>query len=77
MKEQDISGPTIGQTGSSTRQELMAWIFMLTKPIRSMYATDSAAMLCKAEQLLAKAKERQEAINADRRIKHGCLFKKP
>lgn len=75
-KEEDSSGPTIGQTGSSTKHELMAWI-VLTKPIRAGYATDIAAMLCKAEQLLSKARARQETIQAGRRVKKGCPFKKP
>ena len=55
----------------------MAWIVVLTKPIRADYATDSAAMLCKAEQLIGKARARQEAIQAGRRVKKGCPFKKP
>ena len=75
--EEDMYGPTIGQTGSSTRHELMAWITVLAKPIRSMYATDSAAMMDKAKQLLAKAEERQHSISRGRRYKEGCPFKKP
>ena len=31
--EQDLCGPTVGQTGASTRHELMAWIAVLAKPI--------------------------------------------
>lgn len=45
-------GGAIGQTGSSTRQELTAWISSLTQPFRILYATDSAAMLSKAQALL-------------------------
>ena len=54
--EQDLCGPTVGQTGTSTRHELMAWIAVLAKPIRTMFATDSAAMLIKAKQLINNAK---------------------
>ena len=75
--EEDIQGPTIGQTGSATRHELMAWLAVLAKPIRSMYATDSAAMLCKAKQLLEKAAIRQECLKNGRKTKEGCPFKKP
>ena len=73
----DIVGPTVGQIGSSTRRELMAWIVALSKPIRSMYATDSAAMLCKARQLLQKAAARQQNIDKGRMYREGCPFKMP
>ena len=71
-KEEHIFGPTIGQTGSSTRHELMAWLVVLSKPIRTMYATDSAAMLCKAKQLLDKAAARQETKKKERRSKRAA-----
>ena len=58
--EQHIAAPVNGQTGSSTRIELAAWIAMLTQPIRTMYATDSASMLSKAQLLLQIAKEIEE-----------------
>ena len=58
--EQNHFGPAIGQIGSSTRQELIAWILVLSMPIRSMYATDSASMLTKARQLLEAVKKKQE-----------------
>ena len=76
-KEQDLHGPTLGQTGTSTRHELMAWIAILAEPVRVMYATDSAAMLTKAKQLLSKAKQREEARASGKPVKAGCPFKKP
>ena len=48
-------GAAIGQTGTSTRQELTAWIRVLAIPCRSMYATDSASMLNKALRLIQDA----------------------
>ena len=42
----------IGQAGTSTRQELTAWVRVLAIPCRSMYATDSASMLSKALKLI-------------------------
>ena len=75
--EIDIYGPTIGQTGTSTRHELMAWIVVLAKPVRTMFTTDSAAMLCKAKQLLKKAAQREEALRRGKPIRAGCPFKKP
>ena len=75
--EQDLCGPTIGQTGTSTRHELMAWIAVLAKPTRTMFATDSVAMLSKAKQLLNKAAQREEARSKGKPVKPGCPFKKP
>ena len=51
--ERNYYEPAIGQTASSTRQELMAWIRVLALPYRTMYATDSASMLAKAKKLIA------------------------
>ena len=56
-KEEDIAEPALGQVGSSTRQELAAWVIVLTKPYKSRYATDSASMLGKAMQLIKAAEE--------------------
>ena len=50
--EESHFGAALGQTGSSTRQELMAWLRVLALPIRSFYATDSAALLRKATRLI-------------------------
>ena len=47
--ERSCQGPANGQTGSSTRQELMALIRVLALPYRTMYATDSASMLAKGQ----------------------------
>ena len=55
--EQSIAASLYGQTGSSTRMELAAWITALSQPIRSCYATDSASMLGKALHLLKKQKK--------------------
>ena len=75
--EQDRCGPTIGHTGTSTRHELMAWIAVLAKPIRTMYATDSVAMLIKAKQLMNNAEQREEARRKGKPVHTGCPFKKP
>ena len=75
--EQNLCGPTIGQTGTSTRHELMAWIAVLAKPIRTMYATDSVAMLIKTKQLMSKVEQREEARRKVKPVNAGCPFKKP
>ena len=54
-REQNLAIPAIGQMGSSTRQELAGWLLALSLPIRSLYATDSASMLGKAEALMLAA----------------------
>ena len=59
-REATYHGPAIGQTGSSTRQELTAWITVLTMPIRSRYATDSKSMMDKALQLIEAARKMEE-----------------
>ena len=53
-------GGAIGQAGSSTRQEITAWMFSLSQPIASMYATDSASTLSKAKEMLKAACIREE-----------------
>ena len=60
--ESNYYGPAIGQTGSSTRQELMAWIRVLALPYWTMYATGSASMLAKARELIAAAKTLEEKV---------------
>jgi hypothetical protein len=55
-KETSMFGPAIGQTGSSSRQELTAWLAVLALPIRSMYASDSKAVVDKANKLLEFAR---------------------
>lgn len=59
-EEKNHSGAALGQTESSARQELTAWIFVLSMPMRSMYAIDSAHMLTKAKMLLKAVKLREE-----------------
>ena len=67
-------GAAIGQTGTSTRQELTAWIGVLAIPCRSIYATDSASMMDKALRLIQAAErdldEEAKGIN----IKRGSPF---
>ena len=68
-KEQlNMFGGAIGQTGSSTRQEFTAWISSLTQPFRILYATDSAAMLSKAQALL------KAVANNELREKQGSVL---
>ena len=50
-------GAALGQTGTSTRQELTAWLRVLAIPCRSLYATDSASMMSKALKLIAAAEQ--------------------
>ena len=50
-------GAAMGQTGTSTRQELTAWIRVLAIPCRSLYATDSASMMSKALKLIVAAEK--------------------
>jgi len=59
-REEDIANPALGQNGSSTRQELAAWILVLTRPFRSRYSTDSASMKGKAEHIIRMATEIQK-----------------
>ena len=73
-----LAGPALGQTGSSTRQELTAWILVLSLPLRSMYATDSASMLSKAKTLLTAAVSRQEKEERGEKVNgEQSPFKKP
>ena len=76
--EANLAGPALGQTGSSTRQELTAWILVLSLPLRSMYATDSASMLSKAKTLLIAALRRQEKVERGEKVNgEQSPFKKP
>ena len=59
-REMKLAKPAIGQAGSSTRQELTAWIYALTIAARHTFATDSAAMLRKVELLIGKAARLEE-----------------
>ena len=75
--ETSTFGAAVGQTGSSTRSELMAWLNVLTMPIRSNYATDSAAMLGKALELIDAVKIHENAHTSSNRSKVKNPFGKP
>ena len=72
-----LHGAAIGQTGTSTRQELTAWIRVLAIPCRSCYATDSASMMKKALKLIAAAEWDMEENAKGIKIRRGNPFKKP
>ena len=71
------SGGALGQTGTSTRQELTAWILAFSMPMRSMYATDSANMLAKAQMFLKAAKLREEIEAQGKNALSRNPFRKP
>ena len=58
-------GAALGQTGTSTRQELTAWIRVLAIPCRSIYATDSASMLSKAEEEQKEKEQGKEVLGGN------------
>ena len=60
-------GAALGQTGTSTRQELTAWLRVLAIPCRSLYATDSASMLSKAMKLIEAAEKSHPGKNNRKR----------
>ena len=70
-------GAALGQTGTSTRQELTSWIRVLAIPCRSMYATDSASMLSKALKLIAAAASVQDEKRQGKEVLRGNPFGKP
>ena len=70
------SAPSIGQTGSSTRMELAAWIIVLAKPVRSKYATDSKSMLDKAVFLLQQAERIEEKQRRGEKVSTANPFKR-
>ena len=74
--ETNESAPSIGQTGSSTRMELVAWIIVLTKPVRSKYATDSKSMLDKAVFLLQQAERIEEKQRRGEKVSTANPFEK-
>ena len=59
-QETSYHGLALGQTGTSTRQELTAWLQVLAIPVRSHYATDSASMMGKALKLIEAAKDYED-----------------
>ena len=74
--EASYFGPAIGQNGTSTRMELMAWIRVLAIPCRSLYATDSASMLSKSKRLIAVAERDQKEKEEGKEVKRGNPFGK-
>ena len=76
-EEQNIAASENGQTGSSTRMELAAWIVALSQPIRSCYATDSASMLGEALRLLQKAKETEQKEEEGKKVDKQNPYTKP
>ena len=76
-EEASYYGPAIGQTGTSTRMELIAWVSVLALPIRSCYATDSASMMSKAVKLIEAAEKygRSRANGSTQYMKNP--FRKP
>ena len=77
IDEQSITHLALGQTGSSTRQEISAWLLALTLPMRSNYATDSQSLVDKATQMLQAAKRMQKQRNDGTQIRNTNPFKKP
>ena len=75
--EKNIAGGAIGQAGSSTRQEITAWIMSLTLPIRSMYATDSASMLSKAKRMLTAIGLREHLQADEKKLPQRNPFRRP
>ena len=57
----------------------MAWLSVLAAPVRSNYATDSAAMLGKALKLIeaAKAYEANQAQHAQKKARSSIQPKEP
>ena len=76
-EEKNDSGGAIGQTGSSTRQELIVWILVLSLPIRGMYATDRASMLAKAKKLIEAAKAKEDLEAHGKKSQTRNPFRKP
>ena len=76
-EEKNHSGAALAQTGSSTRQELTAWILVLAMSMRTMYATDSASMLAKPKMLLKAAKLREEIEAQGKKAPSRNPFRKP
>ena len=70
-------GAALGQTGTSTRHELTAWIRVLAIPCRSMYATDSASMLGKAMGRIAAAERDQKEKEQGKQVMRGNPCGKP
>ena len=75
--ETNEAAPSIGQIGSSTRMELVAWVLVLCKPNRSEYTTDSKSMMDKAIQLIKQAEKVEEKQRRGEKVNMIKPFKKP
>ena len=73
-EEINIKAEALGQTGSSTRQEICAWLISLTLPFKSEYATDSAALVCKATQMLEAAERIKQEESKGRKVRKNNPF---
>ena len=73
--ETSYRGLAIGQTLTSTRMELMAWIRVLAIPMRSCYATDSASMMNKAVRLIKAVEELEKQNSTGKSSKFKNPFK--
>ena len=62
-------GAALGQTGTSTRQELTALLRALAIPCKRVYATDSASMMSKALKLIEASEKviREKLTGTDRK----------
>ena len=76
-KETSTYGPAVGQTGSSTRQELMAWLAVLAMPIRTLYASDSNAVVDKANRLIEAARKIEQSGTEQHQSRMGNPFGEP
>ena len=56
--------------------ELAAWILVLTKPVRSNYATDSKNMMDKALYLIQQAKVIEDKRSRGEKLNSACPYKK-
>ena len=75
--EASYHGQAIGQTLTSTRLELMAWVRVLAMPIRSCYATDSASMMGKATKLIKAVEEQEKQIKQGKKATAENPLRKP
>ena len=67
-RERSIAEPGLGQTGSSTRQELAAFIIVMTLPYRINFASDSASMVGKANLMIKLAQRLQRDQAAGHKV---------
>ena len=60
--EVELAIPSLGQTSTSTREELAAWLIALTIPLRSNYATDNKSVVGKANEIIRTAIEMENIL---------------